>query len=544
MQLMDDNELLRQYAQTSSEEAFATLVSRHIDMVYSAALRHVANHHQAEEITQAVFVILAGKARLLSTGTILAGWLFRTTRFTAANYMRAEIRRARREQEACMQSNLSEDRGSSWQDVAPMLNDAIAGLREGDRNAIVLRFLQGKDYKAVAAALGGTEEAAQMRVGRALEKLRKLFAKRGVVLMASALGGLMAAQATQAAPLGLAASVTLGALQGTSLTASTLTLVKGTLKLMAWTKLKLAVGASVVLLLAYQYHNNTVQAQHLTTVREQLQAGKNTAATQKNQIAELERQTAAIVEIRREQEQALARLRARRAAATKEIQAKSAARVPTTLLSAVLADPVARESQREELIGNARNRWQPVVKELKLKPEQAEKLYQIVADSGMRNIEAVAAFTEGKITAEAAVQDGARAEQDATDQVRLMLGDEGLAKWEQCSQSFPARSLGEQFDRQLGFFGLTPEQRQGLRDVITAEPEKVPPSLAGDFTLPQLVYPDELDQRFVQEKAANQRILEKARGFLEPNNLDALALMQAYNLASHQRTALLILRKL
>jgi RNA polymerase sigma factor (sigma-70 family) len=213
MQLMDDNELLRQYAQTSSEEAFATLVSRHIDMAYSAALRHVANHHQAEEITQAVFVILAGKARLLSTGTILAGWLFRTTRFTAANYMRAEIRRARREQEACMQSNLSEDRGSSWQDVAPMLNDAIAGLREGDRNAIVLRFLQGKDYKAVAAALGGTEEAAQMRVGRALEKLRKLFAKRGVVLMASALGGLMAAQATQAAPLGLAASVTLGALR-------------------------------------------------------------------------------------------------------------------------------------------------------------------------------------------------------------------------------------------------------------------------------------------------------------------------------------------
>lgn len=541
---MDDSELLRQYAQSHCEDAFATLVSRHIDMVYSAALRHVANHHQAEEITQAVFVILAQKARSLSPTTMLAGWLFRTVRFTAANYLRGEIRRARREQEACMDPNPSQNRSDVWQEVAPMLNDAIAGLREGDRNAIVLRFLQGKDYKAVAAALGGTEEAAQMRVGRALEKLRKLFGKRGVTLTATALSALMAAQGTQAAPLGLAASVTLGALQGTGLTASTLTLVEGTLKLMAWTKLKLTVGASVVLLLGYQYHNNAVQAQHLAAAREQLQVGESAAAAQKSRIAELGQQTAAIMETRREQEQALVRLRARRAAGTKENQAKSAPRAPTTLLSALLADPVARESQREELIGNARTRWGPVVKELKLKPEQAEKLYQIAGDSGMRNIESVAAFTEGKITAEAAVQAGTQAEQNATDQVRSMLGDEGLAKWEECNRSFPARSLGEQFDRQLGFFALKPEQRQELRDLIEAEPDKVAQSLAGDFTVHQLVYPDELDQRFAQEKAANQRILEKAGEFLEPNNVDALALMQAYNLAAQQRTALHILWKL
>ena len=178
-------ELLREYASRNSEEAFAALVSRHIDLVYSAALRDVGNHHQAEEVTQAVFMVLASKARSLSPGTILPGWLFQTARLTASNYLRTEIRRARREQEAYMQSNPSENPSERWQEVAPMLNDAIAGLGENDRNAIVFRFLKGKDYKEVAAALGGTEEAAQMRVSRALEKLRKMFAKRGVALSAA-----------------------------------------------------------------------------------------------------------------------------------------------------------------------------------------------------------------------------------------------------------------------------------------------------------------------------------------------------------------------
>src|SRR3954447_15663921 len=139
MSSMNDTQLLREYASRNSEEAFATLVARHIDLVYSAALRHVGNHHQAEEISQAVFVILARKARLLSPGTVLAGWLFRTARLTAANYLRGEIRRGRREQEAYMQSNPSANTGEHWQQVAPALNDVIDSLREKDRNAIVLR---------------------------------------------------------------------------------------------------------------------------------------------------------------------------------------------------------------------------------------------------------------------------------------------------------------------------------------------------------------------------------------------------------------------
>ena len=96
----DDMALLRQYASSRSEEAFATLVSRHINLVYSVALRHVTNRHKAEEISQAVFMILARKAGSLSGGTVLSGWLYHTARLTAANYVRSEARRAQREQEA------------------------------------------------------------------------------------------------------------------------------------------------------------------------------------------------------------------------------------------------------------------------------------------------------------------------------------------------------------------------------------------------------------------------------------------------------------
>src|SRR4051794_8718009 len=125
MQMMEDMDLLQEYATRGSEPAFATLVERHINLVYGAAMRHVANPHQAEEITQAVFIILARKAASLRQGTILAGWLFQTVRLTAANFRRTEIRRALREQEAYMQSTLHEkDTDSVWQQIAPMLDAA------------------------------------------------------------------------------------------------------------------------------------------------------------------------------------------------------------------------------------------------------------------------------------------------------------------------------------------------------------------------------------------------------------------------------------
>jgi RNA polymerase sigma factor (sigma-70 family) len=220
MHELDDNALLREFAERGSEPAFAALVTRHVNKVYSVALRHTRNPHQAEEITQAVFVILARKAGQLGKKVILSGWLYQTARLTAVTLIRSEIRRARREQEVLMQNLSDETEADPWPHIAPLLDDAMAGLSETDRHAVVLRYFDGKSMKEVGAALGGSEDAAKMRVNRAVEKLRTFFAKRGVALPAAALTTAIAAHSVQAAPAGLAAAVTTAALSGTAITTS------------------------------------------------------------------------------------------------------------------------------------------------------------------------------------------------------------------------------------------------------------------------------------------------------------------------------------
>jgi uncharacterized protein (TIGR03435 family) len=247
---LDDIELLRQYAGENSEPAFAALVGRHVNFVYSNALRRTSNPHAAEEITQAVFIILARKAKSFSRQAILTGWLHQTTRLTAANFLRTEIRRQHRESEAFMQSVLNETDSEAWTQIAPLLDDAISKLGERDRNAILLRYFENKSAREMAAALRVDEPAAQKRVTRAVEKLRAFFAKRGVTLTAAAIAGAVSANSVQAAPVGLAATVTAAAAKGAAVSASTLTLIEGALKIMAWTKAKMAVAVGVGVLLA------------------------------------------------------------------------------------------------------------------------------------------------------------------------------------------------------------------------------------------------------------------------------------------------------
>lgn len=249
---MDDMDLLREYATNNSEQAFATLVNRHVDFVYSSALRQTGNPHSAEEITQVVFIILARKAGLIRQGTILSGWLFRTTRFAANDALKKEIRRQRREQEAFqMEPTFQQpDIEPEWQQVSPILDQAIAQLGEQDRNAVLLRFFEKKNFKEVGHALGTTEETAKKRVSRAMDKLRNFLGKRGTVFPAVTLIGIISTNSVSAAPVGLASSITTAAvLKGTTASASTLTLLKGTLKIMAWSKAKTAVIAAGGLLL-------------------------------------------------------------------------------------------------------------------------------------------------------------------------------------------------------------------------------------------------------------------------------------------------------
>jgi RNA polymerase sigma factor (sigma-70 family) len=259
-----DARLLEQFARNGSEEAFAALVQRHIALVHSVALRHTANAQHAQDITQAVFVILARKAGSLGRRTVLPGWLYHTARLTAANLQRAETSRIRREQEAFMQSQLEESVNDAlWRELSPQLDEAMAGLGTSERDALVLRYFQNKSMAEVGKFLGLAENTAQKRVSRALEKLRTFFTKRGVSSTTAILAGVLSANSVQAVPATLAKSVTAVALaKGATASTSTLTLIKGALKIMAWTKMKTATVAGAALLLATGTTMLTVKAVH------------------------------------------------------------------------------------------------------------------------------------------------------------------------------------------------------------------------------------------------------------------------------------------
>ena len=248
--MRDDMDLVREYARCKSEEAFATLASRHVNLVYSVAFRHVRDAHLAEEITQTVFVILARKAWSLSSKTVVSGWLCRTARYASAKALTMKRRRQHREQEAYMQSQSNEGDSNAWMHIEPLLESAMAQLGEKDQNAVVLRFFEGRSFKDVSEAWGTSEAGAKMRVNRALEKLRNFLAKHGVTFSAAVIAGAIAANSVQAAPIGLATSVTVAAIKGTTVTASTLTLIEITLKFMAWTKLKTAVVVGAIAIMA------------------------------------------------------------------------------------------------------------------------------------------------------------------------------------------------------------------------------------------------------------------------------------------------------
>lgn len=208
--MSNDTELLRRYAEENSEVAFAELVREHLNLVYSAAVREMhGDTALAEDLSQAVFTELARQAGQLRRHPTLAGWLYVCVRRMAANLKRAEHRRRCREEEVhTMNLLLSEDSPEqAWQQIRPLLDDALHELNEADRTAVVLRYLEERSLRDIGLALGLQENAARMRVERALEKLRGLLARRGVTSTASGLAAALTLGVITPAPEALAASI-------------------------------------------------------------------------------------------------------------------------------------------------------------------------------------------------------------------------------------------------------------------------------------------------------------------------------------------------
>jgi RNA polymerase sigma factor (sigma-70 family) len=209
MKTMDANALLHAYVREDSEVAFQELVNRYIDLVFSTAIRRVSGNRQlAEDVSQRVFTDLARKAASLPKNVMLGGWLHRHTGFVASTFMRAEIRRQNRERKALEMNGINEPSEADWNQLAPVLDEAMDQLDSSDRDALVLRFFDQKDLRAVGAALGITDDAAQKRVSRAVERLRESLTNRsGTILPVAALSLILGTRCVQSAPAGLGLKV-------------------------------------------------------------------------------------------------------------------------------------------------------------------------------------------------------------------------------------------------------------------------------------------------------------------------------------------------
>jgi RNA polymerase sigma factor (sigma-70 family) len=282
--MTSDLELLQNYADRNSEEAFAELVRRHLDLVYSAALRQVRSPQLAEEVAQSVFTDLARNAGKLKPDTVLTAWLYQVTRRTAVDVVRKESRRQLREQIAT-EMNAMNATASDWTHVESFLDEAMHTLDEADRAAVLLRYFENKSLREVGATLGTSDDAAQKRVSRAVERLREFFSKRGVTVGAGGLAVVISANAVQAAPAGLAATISTAAiLAGTTIAA---TATATATKAIAMTTLQKTLITTTLAVVAGAGIYETRQA---STLRDQVQTLRQQEAPLTEQIAQLQRE--------------------------------------------------------------------------------------------------------------------------------------------------------------------------------------------------------------------------------------------------------------
>lgn len=439
-----DTVLVCRFVDARDDAAFAELVRRHIDLVYCAALRRVGDAHLAEDIAQAVFTTLATKAGGLRRHHTLVGWLHTTTRFTASEVLRAERRRRAREQEAVTMYDLPTDPGddAAWEKMRPVIDEALGELNERDREAVLLRYFANLSFPAIGTALGLPENTARMRVGRALDKLHGLLARRGLTSTSAAVATVLASQAAAAtAPVTLAATVT-----GTALaTAGAGVGITGAATLlMGLTKVQITLAAAALFVLGAAFYES-LAARRLEAQAEAARA----------EIASLTQIHAGLD----------ADLRAAQAARTAAQQKISAGAV-TTPASATAASPAA-DSQLEIIRDNYLHRrtvartdpeyqrlqshlrlfWAgqnhaPLLRQLNLPAEQTRQFEALVAEHEQAVDDIEAAGDTQRVAMWDPVIDRLRtAEVEKYEgQMRDLLGAEGYARYEQYRVSLPLRT--------------------------------------------------------------------------------------------------------
>jgi RNA polymerase sigma factor (sigma-70 family) len=304
---MDDHELLREYVQNQSQEAFRQLVDRHLGMVLSAARRMAGDAHLAEEVAQGVFTALAQKSATLGASVVVGGWLYNTTRHMAMHVVRAEQRRRQREETAAAMQALETDDGSER--ILEHLETAMAQLGEEERDTLVLRYFEDRSLREVGRELSISEDAARMRVNRALERLRTIFAGQGITVSSVLLGTVLSASTIAAVPAGLASTITATALVGTAVAAAVAT--QATLTTMFKAKAAAAIlgaviitGTGTYLVQQRQLERLRAENQNLLAQQQQLTAEQEAASkavqTAREELERLQKDNAELLRLRNE----------------------------------------------------------------------------------------------------------------------------------------------------------------------------------------------------------------------------------------------------
>lgn len=446
--MTETQQLLADYGKTGSEAAFRELVSRYVDLVYSAAVRLVeGDTHLAEDVTQTVFADLARMGNSLSREVMLGGWLHRHTCFVASKTMRSERRRLARERQA-VEMNAQEDHSAAnLASVSPILDDAINQLAAEDRTAILLRFFEQRDFRGVGEAMGSNEEAARKRVDRALDKLELLLKRRGVAFSATALATALGAQAVSAAPVGLAVTVSTVALAGTAGSgAATLTI----LKIMSMTKLKVGVVTAVVatgMAIPWVMQHNTQ-----TKLDEANAALRRQTEETSHLLAENERLTGLVAKAGTPTVASVSpssdtlKLRGEVGRLRRENAEMAASKTNgPSPLSGMTDNPEMYELIRKQQRTGLSMVYKDFTNRVNLPPEQAEKLFDLLADNVMENIDRITEVLKDGKTGDALNQVFAAQEAAFLEKLQTTLTPEEFAQYKDYTQNIASYLTAEQF---------------------------------------------------------------------------------------------------
>ena len=470
---LDDADLLARYSEGRSDAAFGELVRRYIGLVYHAALRQVGDAPTAEDVTQRVFILLVRKAGSLLGHQTIAGWLHATTRFVAAEVRRAERRRRLREHEAyIMQDTVhAGPPEAAWAQLRPIIDETLGQLSESEREIVLLRFFANLPFAQIGARLSVSENAARMRVERAMERLRFLIGRRGITSTAVALGFALESQAATAAvvPAGLTASVTTAALTAGAIPVSATALATLT-SFMSSMKISLGVGAAVLLATAigvatYQYNVGRAESAELEKSRRAL---GEFFARQRDLDGKLLLAEQATADLRRQTEIARAAQSAAAAEAVAE-QPDSTGWDPIAQGTIFMTQhPSVERSLEAYAKARAHFRYSAIYQSLGLRPDQIDE-FQILLSRG---IGMGASSSEGEYSnrwLSLMTKGPLPSSPEYSERMRALIGEDGMKKLSQYGRTEPARDLtvkvaGELWSTETP---LTSQQADRLVEIFT-----------------------------------------------------------------------------